>query len=100
MFASSNAVGNASNGSAYQRRLGYTAPAMRIRDPEPFDAGAIVTLVALAVGTQHAAALVRAAIERRELLVAEDGGEVVGCLAYRTDWFRCSFVSVVAVAEH
>jgi GNAT superfamily N-acetyltransferase len=73
---------------------------MRIRGPEPVDAGALVTLTALAVGANHAPALVRVHAERRELLVAEDDGEVVvGCLAYRTDWFRCTFVSVVAVAE-
>jgi N-acetylglutamate synthase-like GNAT family acetyltransferase len=73
--------------------------AMRIRGPEPGDARAILELATLSVGPRRAAALVRTHIERRELLVAEDDGEVIGCLAYRTDWFDCTFVSLVVVAE-
>ena len=30
----------------------------------------------------------------------EDDGEVVGFLAYRTDWFQCTFVSLIVVAEN
>jgi L-amino acid N-acyltransferase YncA len=72
---------------------------MQIRAPDPGDARAIITLAADVVGTQRAAALVRAHVERGELLVAADGGEVAGFLAYRTDWFGCTFVSLVVVAE-
>ncbi len=40
-------------------------------------------------------------MDRRQLLVARDNGSVVGFLAYRTDWFNCTFVSLVAVrADH
>jgi predicted GNAT superfamily acetyltransferase len=31
--------------------------------------------------------------------VAEEASAVIGCLAFRTDWFQCTFVSLVAVAE-
>ena len=72
---------------------------MRIRDPEPGDVPALVPLAALGVGMPRAAALVRAHVERRELLVADDDGEVLGFLAYRTDWFGCTFVSLIVVAE-
>jgi len=72
---------------------------MRIRSPEPDDTHAVVTLAASVVGEQRAATLVRSHLERGELLLAEDDREVVGFLAYRTDWFQCTFVSLVVVAE-
>jgi N-acetylglutamate synthase-like GNAT family acetyltransferase len=72
---------------------------VRIREPEPVAVPASVTLAALVVGERRAAPLLRAHAERRELLVAETRGEIVGVLAYRTDWFQCTFVSLVAVAE-
>jgi GNAT superfamily N-acetyltransferase len=72
---------------------------MRIRGAEPGDARALVTLAALAIGAGRAAPFVRAHVERGEVLVAEEGGEARGLLAYRTDWFQCTFVSLVVVAE-
>jgi ribosomal protein S18 acetylase RimI-like enzyme len=72
---------------------------MRIRDPTPDDAPTIVSLAASVIGEPRATALVRAHVERREVLVAEDRGAAVGFLAYRTDWFQCTFVSLVVVAE-
>src|SRR5207245_10068008 len=33
----------------------------------------------------------------RSLLVAEEDGEVAGVLAFRTDWFQCTFVGLVGV---
>jgi GNAT superfamily N-acetyltransferase len=72
---------------------------MRIRDPEPRDVPALVALAATLVGAQRASGLVRAHVERRELLVGEVDGQVGGFLAYRTDWFGCTFVSLVVVAE-
>jgi ribosomal protein S18 acetylase RimI-like enzyme len=72
---------------------------MRIRTAEHDDARSLVTLAALVVGQPRAAQLVRAHVERNELLIADEHGEVVGCLAYRTDWFGCTFVSLVVVAE-
>jgi ribosomal protein S18 acetylase RimI-like enzyme len=31
--------------------------------------------------------------------VAEDDGSAVGFIAYRTDWFQCTFVSMVSVEK-
>ena len=72
---------------------------MRIRTPEPGDTPAIIDLAASVVGNGRAAAFVRAQVERRMLLVADDDGAAVGFVAYRTDWFQCTFVSLIAVAE-
>src|SRR5262245_8350231 len=72
---------------------------MEIRAPGEGDARALVTLAALATGIGRAPGVMRAHLERGGLLVAEQQGEVVGLLAYRSDWFDCTFVSVVAVAE-
>jgi len=72
---------------------------MQIRSPRAEDARALVTLAALGLGERRAAPLVRAHVERREVLVADEGDEVIGLLAYRTDWFECTFVSLVVVAE-
>ena len=44
-------------------------------------------------------AFIKSHLERHHLIVAEAGGEVVGLLAYRTDWFQCTFVSLVVVRE-
>jgi GNAT superfamily N-acetyltransferase len=38
-------------------------------------------------------------VERHHLIVAEAGGEIVALCAYRTDWFQCTFVSLVVVRE-
>jgi predicted GNAT superfamily acetyltransferase len=72
---------------------------MRIRRPRQGDARALVTLAALGVDAPRAARLVRAHVARREVLVADEQDEVVGLVAYRTDWFQCTFVSLVVVAE-
>jgi L-amino acid N-acyltransferase YncA len=70
---------------------------MRIRNSEPADMRAVISLAADVVGEQRAAALVRAHADRGDLLVAEDHGQAVGFLAYRTDWFQCTFVTLVVV---
>jgi N-acetylglutamate synthase-like GNAT family acetyltransferase len=72
---------------------------MRIRNAELDDADVILSLAASAIGDRRADSLVRLYAERGELLVAEDDGETVGFLAYRTDWFGCTLVSLVVVAE-
>src|SRR5215471_6975606 len=72
---------------------------MRNRAPELGDASTVVELAAGVIGERRAAPLVRAHVERGELLVADDGGVLVGFIAYRTDWFQCAFVSLVVVAE-
>lgn len=74
---------------------------MDIRAPRSADRDALETLAAMVVGTERAGPLVRSHIERHHVLVAEVAAHVVGVLAYRTDWFQCTFVSLVAVhADH
>ena len=72
---------------------------MRIRAPDPGDVPFVVGLAASVVGERRAGPLVRAHVERAELLVAEAVGAPAGFIAYRTDWFGCGFVSLVVVAE-
>ncbi|HVQ75821.1 MAG TPA: GNAT family N-acetyltransferase [Candidatus Binatia bacterium] len=72
---------------------------IEIRLPRLADAGPCAELAALVVGPERAGALVKDHLERHHLIVAERDGEVVGLLAYRTDWFQCTFVSLVVVRE-
>ena len=70
---------------------------LRIRPPERADLRALVTLAAEVVGALRAEPVVRWHLERHHVLVAQDERQVVGMLAYRTDWFQCTFVSLVGV---
>lgn len=63
----------------------------------PEDVPRCVDLAEALVGARRAGPLVQAARNRGELLVARLDGEVVGALAYRTDWFACTFVTLVSV---
>ena len=72
---------------------------MEIRNPGSADLGAVMDLAAEALGTERAGPFVRSHVERHHLLVAEAEGDVVGMLAYRTDWFQCTFVSLVSVRK-
>ena len=72
---------------------------MDIRTPESRDVGALMELAAEVIGPERAGPFIRSHIERHHLLVAENDDEVVGLLAYRTDWFQCTFVSLVAVRK-
>jgi GNAT superfamily N-acetyltransferase len=49
------------------------------------------------VGGRRSGGLVQTALDREQLLVALDDGQVVGTLAYRTDWFTCTLVTLVSV---
>jgi len=42
---------------------------------------------------------VRSHLDRHHLLIADQAGDVIGVLAYRTDWFQCTFVTLVSVRE-
>ncbi|HYS18580.1 MAG TPA: GNAT family N-acetyltransferase [Candidatus Binatia bacterium] len=66
---------------------------------ESSDLTAVMALAAEVIGPERAGPFVRSHAERHHLMVAEEAGEVVGVLAYRTDWFQCTFVSLVAVRE-
>jgi GNAT superfamily N-acetyltransferase len=70
---------------------------MEIRAPQAGDLDAVMKLAA-PMGPA-AGSLVRSHLERHHLLVADLDGEVVGVLAYRTDWFQCTFVTLVSVRE-
>jgi GNAT superfamily N-acetyltransferase len=72
---------------------------MEIRQPERGDLGAVMEMAADVIGPERAGPFVRSHVERHHLIVAEDAGEVVGFIAYRTDWFQCTFVSLVVVRK-
>lgn len=68
---------------------------IRIACPE--DVAACIDLAEAVIGARWSGPFVQVAVDRQELLVAHSNGEVVGTLAYRTDWFRCTFVTLVSV---
>ncbi|OLD39430.1 MAG: hypothetical protein AUI57_03215 [Candidatus Rokubacteria bacterium 13_1_40CM_2_68_8] len=72
---------------------------MTIRHAESADIAAVMALAAEVLGPERAGPFVRSHVERHHVMVAEQAGEVVGALAYRTDWFQCTFVSLVCVRE-
>jgi GNAT superfamily N-acetyltransferase len=72
---------------------------IEIRLPRTGDAPGCTELAAKVIGVDRAGPFIRSHLERHQLIVAERGGEVVGLLAYRTDWFQCTFVSLVVVHE-
>jgi GNAT superfamily N-acetyltransferase len=72
---------------------------MEIRQSQPSDIETVMALAAEVIGPERAGPFVRSHVERHHLLVAEQDGEVVGVLAYRVDWFQCTFVSLVCVQE-
>jgi GNAT superfamily N-acetyltransferase len=72
---------------------------MNIRSPEAPDLAAVMALAADVVGSVRAGPLVRSHVERHHVLIAEADGEVVGFIAYRSDWFQCTFVSLVSVRD-
>lgn len=72
---------------------------MEIRLPEGGDLDAIMTLAADLLGPERAGPFVRSHLDRHHMLVAAEDATVLGVIAYRTDWFQCTFVSLVAVAK-
>jgi GNAT superfamily N-acetyltransferase len=61
----------------------------------------VMRLAADVIGPERAGPFVRSHVERHHLLIAEDDAGVLGFIAYRTDWFQCTFVTLVSVdAEH
>jgi ribosomal protein S18 acetylase RimI-like enzyme len=57
----------------------------------------VMRLAADVIGPERAGPFVRSHVERHHLLLAEDEAGVLGFIAYRTDWFQCTFVSLVSV---
>jgi GNAT superfamily N-acetyltransferase len=72
---------------------------IEIRLPRVADEVGCRTLAAQVIGEERAGAFIRSHLERHHLIVAEAEGEVVGFLAYRVDWFQCTFVTLVVVRE-
>jgi len=72
---------------------------IEIRFPHGADAGPCADLAALVIGNERAGPFIKSYMERHHLVVAEAAGEVVGLLAYRTDWFQCTLISLVVVRE-
>jgi len=72
---------------------------MDIRLLGPGQLDSIMTLAGDVIGPERAGPFVRSHVERHHLLVAARDGEVVGFIAYRTDWFQCTFVSLVCVQK-
>ena len=72
---------------------------MDIRRPEPADVDALMKLAEVVIGPERAGPFVRSHLDRHHLLVADKDDEIIGFIAYRTDWFQCTFVSLVSVSE-
>ena len=72
---------------------------IEIRLPRLADAAPCTDLAALVIGGDRAGPFIKSHLERHQLIVAEADDQVVGFLAYRTDWFQCTFVSLVVVRE-
>ena len=72
---------------------------MEIRNPQHSDLGAVMELAAEVLGPERAGPFIRSHTERHHLLIAESEDAVVGVLAYRTDWFQCTLVSLVCVQK-
>src|SRR5262252_2579202 len=73
---------------------------VEIRLPRTADAVPCADLAALVIGPERAGAFIKSHLERHHLIVAESAGDIVGLIAYRTDWFECTLVSLVVVKEN
>ena len=72
---------------------------IEIRLPRLADTLPCAELAALVIGEERAGPFIKSHLERHHLIVAEADDEIVGFLAYRIDWFQCTFVSLVVVRE-
>ena len=72
---------------------------IEIRLPRLADTPACTELAATVIGAERAGTFVKSHFERHQVMVAEAESAVIGFLAYRTDWFQCTFVSLVVVRE-
>jgi len=72
---------------------------MEIGAPRKGDLEAVMTLAGHVLSAERAGPFIRSHLERHHLLTAREGDDVLGMLAYRTDWFQCTFVSLVSVRE-
>jgi len=70
-----------------------------IRPPLGAEFNSLAELAADAIGPERAGPFIRSHLERHHLLVADEAAAAVGLLAYRTDWFQCTLVSLVCVRQ-
>jgi GNAT superfamily N-acetyltransferase len=70
---------------------------MEIRLPQPGDLNALMSMAETVIGAERAGPFVRSSLDRHHVVVAAEGDEPIGMIAYRTDWFQCTFVSLVSV---
>src|SRR5882762_2086928 len=70
---------------------------MNLHRVESADLPAVLALAADVIGPARAGPFVRSHTERHHVTVAREAGAVVGFIAYRTDWFQCTFVSLISV---
>lgn len=72
---------------------------IQVRHPRVADEGPSVALAALFLGVEAARPLIASHFREHRLVVAEAEGAIVGLLAWRADWFGCSFANLVYVRE-
>jgi predicted GNAT superfamily acetyltransferase len=72
---------------------------MDLQLPKPDQLGSIIALAEQALGSDRAHRFVRAHLQDHQLLVVSHHDEVTGFIAYRTDWFQCTFISLVVVRD-
>ncbi len=70
---------------------------MNVRHAQGSDLPGVMTLAAEVIGPERAGPFVRSHVELHHVLVAEEAGAAIGVIAYRTDWFQCTFVGLVCV---
>ena len=72
---------------------------IQVRFPRVADEPGCAALAALALGEEAAPAFVASHFREHRIVVAAAADEVVGLLAWRTDWFGCSFATLAFVRE-
>jgi GNAT superfamily N-acetyltransferase len=72
---------------------------MDIRVPDGHDFQTLTSLAAAVIGPERAGPFLRSYVDRHHLLVAEEAGHPIGVIAFRSDWFQCTFVSLISVRE-
>jgi ribosomal protein S18 acetylase RimI-like enzyme len=72
---------------------------MEVRQLEGGDLAIVMDLATEVLGPERAGPFVRSHVERHHLLVAVAEDQVIGFIAFRTDWFQCTLVTAVAVKK-
>jgi ribosomal protein S18 acetylase RimI-like enzyme len=72
---------------------------MEVRQLEGGDLVIVMDLATEVLGPERAGPFVRSHVERHHLLVAVAEDQVIGFIAFRTDWFQCTLVTAVAVKK-